>query len=47
MKMKKYVLLLRGNLKVTMLKIKQYSKVRQHCYDTGEYTSVLHRIYNL
>ena len=35
------------NLKINMLKIKKYRKVREHCCYTGEYRCAAHSIYNL
>ena len=35
MKMQKYVMFVKNNLKIIMLKIKKYCKVRDHCHYTG------------
>ena len=47
MKMQKYDILVKKNLKMNMWKIKKYCKVRDHCHYAGEYRGAVNYIYNL
>ena len=40
--MQKFIIFPKKNLRVNMLNIKKYSKVRDHCHRTGEYRGVVH-----
>ena len=45
--MQKSVILVKTNLKIYVLKIKKYCKVRDHCHYTGKYKGAAHGICNL
>ena len=46
-KMQKFAIFVMKNLKINILKMKKYCKVRDHCHYTAEYISVAHSICNL
>ena len=47
MKMQKYVIFVKKNLKKKYVKDKKHSKVRDQCYYTGEYGNAAHIMCNL
>ena len=47
MKMQEYVIFAKKNLKINMIKLKQYWKVRDHCCYTSEHRVAAHGICNL
>ena len=42
MKMQKYVILIKQNSKIIILKHKKYFKARHHCHYSGEYKGAVH-----
>ena len=47
MKMQKFIIFGKKNLKINKLKIKKHCTVRDHCYYTGKQRGAAQRIYNL
>ena len=45
--MKNSVIFVKNGLKINILKIKKYHKVRDHCHYTGEYRLAVNSVCNL
>ena len=46
-KTQKFAIFVRKNLKINMLQIKKYCKVRDNCHYAGKYRGAVHNICNL